>query len=185
MSFKVNTDLADESNLKPEGEYEVIITKWKYKTTKNEKMAVNFFYVIRNDVEQPYKNGYIFNDVWKRPFPLPEDKETDGYNCNILMGIASAVKIPSGAEFESFEKFLDSLIGKPVRVVLYHETWQNKINEKVRKHLETQFPDVKHIPKDQTAGSHYAAPQNTYASSSNNSENAIPEVDDDDDDYPF
>ena len=36
--------------------------------------------VIRNDVEQNYKNGYIFDTLWKKKEPTNADLQVKGYS---------------------------------------------------------------------------------------------------------
>ncbi len=115
MAFRTDTSKEQESNtLKPEGNYEVIIDAWQRRTTPNGAMSIGFTYVIRNDIEQGYKNGLIFHDVWKRKEPTPDDLEAEGYNFGQLMAIAKAAGLPANEEYESFDEFLNALVGKPV-----------------------------------------------------------------------
>lgn len=158
MAFRTDTSKKQENGLKPEGDYEVMIDSWKRRTTPNGAMSIGFTYVIRNDVEQGYKNGLIFHDVWKKKEPTPDDLTAEGYNFNQLMAIADAAGLPANADYESFDAFLNALVGKPVKVHLFHSPYNGKTYEKVDKHFRTNFPEVKHKPKDKPAAPGYAAP---------------------------
>lgn len=182
MAFRTNSSKANEgSSVKEEGYYEVIIDAAEVRTIPSSgKQKVGLCYVIRNDVEQKYRNGLIFHDVWKKREPNEDDMQVDGFNFGQLMSIASAAKLPDGQEYETLDKFLAELRGKAVRVHLFHDEYNGKIYEKVDRHMPTDFPDVKHKPKEKATGTSYAAaPQTTFASSADKA----PQVGDDD--YPF
>lgn len=159
MAFRTDTSKKQEnSTIKPEGDYEVIIDSCTRRTTKNGAMSIGFTYVIRNDVEQGYKNGLIFHDVWKKKEPSPDDMTAEGYNYNQLMAIADAAGLPANADYDSFDAFLNALIGKPVKVHLFHSEYNTKTYEKVDKHFRTNYPEVKHKPKEKPGDTGYAAP---------------------------
>lgn len=80
MGFKANWSEAAQSNsLKPEGDYECLIAKVEERVTKNGKENLNISMVIRNDVEQNYKNGYIFDTLWKKKEPTKASKLEKSY----------------------------------------------------------------------------------------------------------
>lgn len=183
MAFKSDTSKKQEGNsLKPEGNYEVIIDSWQRRVTPNGAMSIGFTYVIRNDVEQGYKNGLIFHDVWKKKEPTPDDLEAEGYNYNQLMAIADAAGLPANADYESFDEFFNALVGNPVKVNLYHDTYNNKTYEKISKHLHTGFPNVAHKPKEKPGAAGYAAPSAAQFAAASAAPSAPNEGDDD---YPF
>lgn len=178
--FKTDTNKAAEGNtLKPEGDYEVIILKAEKATTPNGKEKIAVRYVIRNDVDQKFKNGLIFDDIWKKREPNEDDLSVDGFNYGQLMALASAARLPDGKEYENLDAFLAELTGKPLKVHLYHDDYNDKYYEKVNKRYPTDFSDVKHVQKMSSPNStSYAAPpaanfaaQTTAAA--------------DDDEYPF
>lgn len=178
--FKTDTNKAIEGGtLKPEGDYEVIILKAEKTTTPNRKEKIAFRYVIRNDVDQKFKNGLIFDDIWKKREPNEDDLSVDGFNYGQLMALARAARLPDGKEYESLDAFLAELIGKPLKVHLYHDDYNDKYYEKVDKKYPTDFPDVRHVQKVSASGNAgYAAPPpadfvaQTQAAAAN-------------DDYPF
>ena len=67
------------NSLKPEGDYECLIAKAEERDYTNskgeEKTCLNISFIIRNDVEQGYKNGHIFHTLWKRREPTENDKQ--------------------------------------------------------------------------------------------------------------
>lgn len=186
MAFKTNSSKASEGgNLKPEGDYEVLIDSAKIedfpKADGTTTQRIKLKYVIRNDVEQKYKNAYLFNDIWKKKEPNEDDMCVDGFNFGQLMAVSDAAKLPDNKEYESVSAFLAELVGKPVKVHLYHNLYNGKTYEKINEHKPTDFPNVAHKAKA-------AAPANTYAvppaQSFAASAAAAADVSDDDD-YPF
>ena len=180
MGFNANTSKASEGNtIKPEGDYEVIIAEIKRKQTPSGAQSIGFKYTVRNDVAQSYQNACIFHDVWKKKEPNADDLMAEGYNYAQLMAIADAAGMAANADFESFDAFLNALVGKPVKVHLYHNEYNGKISERVDKHNKTAFPAVNHKQKTAATGSSYApTPEANYAAPAANPAN-------NNDDYPF
>ncbi|MCH5205672.1 MAG: DUF669 domain-containing protein [Oscillospiraceae bacterium] len=181
MAFKTNNSKASEGFiLKPEGDYEVIIEGAEIRTLQSGAQKIGFKYVIRNDVEQRFQNGKIFDDVWKKKDPNADDLAVDGFNFGQLMAIASAARLPDGQDYETLAEFLAALTGKPMKVHLYHDDYNDKYYEKVDRHYPTDFPEVKHIAKAPANPAGYAAPAATSFAGS------IPIAPvEDDDEYPF
>lgn len=177
--FKTDTNKATEGNTpKPAGDYEVVVLEAKKAVTPNGKEKIALRYVIRNDVDQKFKNGLIFDDIWKKHEPNEDDLSVDGFNFGQLMALARAARLPDGKEYESLDAFLAELVDKPLKVHLYHDPYNGKVNEKVDKKYPTDFPDVKHVRKTRapsTAG--YAAPPAA--------DFAVQTAAASDDDYPF
>lgn len=181
--FKTDTNKATEGNmLKPEGDYEVIILKAEKTTTPNRKEKIAVRYVIRNDIDQKFKNGLIFDDIWKKREPNEDDLSVDGFNYGQLMALARAARLPDGKEYESLDAFLAELIGKPLKVHLYHDDYNDKYYEKVDMRYPTDFPDVRHVQKvSAPSAAGYAAPPAAdfaaYTAAAGSASS--------DDDYPF
>lgn len=185
MAFKTNSSKASEgSSIKPEGDYEVLIDSAKIedfpKADGTTTQRIKLKYVIRNDVEQKYKNAYLFNDIWKKKEPNEDDLSVDGFNFAQLMAVSDAARLPDNKEYESVSAFLAELVGKPVKVHLCHNLYNGKTYEKIDKHYPTDFPKVAHKSKAPAPANTYAAPPaQSFAASS-----AAADVSDDDD-YPF
>ena len=186
MAFNVNYSKAQQGDgIKPEGYYEVIIHRAEEKTTPNGKRKISFRLIIRNDVEQGYKNGYIFHDIWaKTPEKLtPDDEAVGGYNFAQLMAVAEAAKLPQDKEYANLAALLSDMVDKPICVNLYHDTYNGKTNEKVKGIYPTKFPEVKHKQKTSAAAGTYAAkPAAQFAAAPAAPAEAASEADDD---YPF
>lgn len=159
MGFKANQAEAEQgNNIKPEGDYECIIVKCEERTTKNGATGLNFTYVIRNDVEQKFKNGYIFDTLWKRKEPTQADMSVNGYGFGQIMAMGKATKLPDGKDYENLEAFIADLMNKPIRITIKHEEYKGNMQERVSYKNATKYPDVKHIMKTKTNTA-----QTTYA----------------------
>lgn len=166
MGFKANWSEAAQSNsLKPEGDYECLIAKVEERVTKNGKENLNISMVIRNDVEQNYKNGYIFDTLWKKKEPTNADLQVKGYSYGQIMALGKAAGLPDGKDYDSLEQFLEELIKKPVRVTIKHGEWNGEKREEVSWLNPTKFPTVKHTFKQSQSSTAqtYAQPQQSYA----------------------
>lgn len=171
MGFKANWSEATQSNsLKPEGDYECLIAKAEERDYTNskgeEKTCLNISFIIRNDVEQGYKNGHIFHTLWKRREPAENDMQVNGYSYGQIMALGKAAGLPDGKEYDSLEQFCGELVNKPLRVTIKHEEYNGKTQERVSWRNPTKYPTVKHIPKQTTTNTAtaYAQPQQSYAS---------------------
>lgn len=160
MAFRTNTSKAQEggNSLKPEGDYEVIIDTAEVTRTQSGKDKINIVYVIRNDVQQAYQNGLIFDSIWKKKEPNEDDQSIGGYNFGQLMAIADAAKLPDGKEYADLGAFLAELKGKPLRVHLYHDDYNDKWYEKIDRHEPTALTAVKHKSKGKAAPTRTSAP---------------------------
>ncbi len=165
MGFKNNYAEADMgNNIKPEGDYECIIQKIEERTTRNGATGLNISMVIRNDVEQKFRNGFIFHTLWKRREPTEMDKQVNGYGFGQVMALGKSAGLPDGKDYESLTEFCNDLINKPVRVNLKHEEYNGKMQERVNYLNPTKFPEVKHIPKSTSQQNGFTAPaQQSFA----------------------
>lgn len=166
MGFKANqSEATQQSNIKPEGDYECIILNIEERTTRNNSTGLNISMVVRNDVEQGYKNGYIFHTLWKRKEPTEADMSVNGYGFGQIMALGKAAGLPDGKDYDSLKQFCDELIKKPVRVTLKHGEWNGEKREEVRWLNPTKFPNVQHIFKESAASAQnaYSQPQQSYA----------------------
>lgn len=184
MAFRTNTSKAQEGGnpLKPEGDYEVIIDTAEVTRTQSGKDKINIVYVIRNDVQQAYQNGLIFDSIWKKKEPNEDDQSIGGYNFGQLMAIADAAKLPDGKEYADLGAFLAELKGKPLRVHLYHDDYNDKWYEKIDRHEPTTLTAVKHKAKGKPAPTRTSAPAPTPAPAQTAAPAAFAPADDP---YPF
>lgn len=181
MGFKNNFDEAKEFNgIKPEGDYECLISKVEERQTKvSQKTYLSVAYVVRNDVDQSYKNALIFQNFWKRKEPTDADKSVNGYSFNQIMSLGLAAGLQDGKEYSDLDDFCKDLIGRPVRVTIKHDEYNGNVTEQVSWTNKTKFPTVKHTAKDGTL----AGKPVQYQPSNVNT--TAPAVDIADDDLPF
>lgn len=165
MGFTNDYSQADQGGLKPEGDYEVIITKAEEKQTKNGETGLNLSMVIRNDVEQKYQNGYIFHTLWKRKEPTAADMQVNGYGFGQIMALGKAAGLPDGKDYADLAAFLADVVKKPVRVHLIHEEYNGTEQERVSYINPTKYPNVSHIMKKKpdVSANDYAKPSASYA----------------------
>jgi hypothetical protein len=164
MGFKNDFSQAQQNDgLKPEGDYEVIVVKAEERTTKNGKTGLNVSMVIRNDVPQAYKNGYIFHTLWKRREPTAADLQVKGYGFGQIMALGKAAKLPDGKDYPDLEAFLADVANKPVRVHIIHDEYNGTKREAVSYLNPTSYPEVRHVFKKPAEPNVYAAPQTAYA----------------------
>lgn len=174
MGFSTNYDgLSENSELLPEGEYECVIKSADLNTTKNGTPYFDVRFVVRNDVEQKYKNKYIFHSMWKKKEPTPADAQVDNFSFKQIMSLAKAVKLPQGKTYETLDQMGADMVGKPVLVTIEHNTYKDSTTERVKYTNESKYPDCRHVFKEaaQTTQAGYAQPQ---AQSFANSSPAVP-----------
>ena len=157
----------DEYGLIPEGVYEVIIRNIEERTTKKGKTGLNLSLVIRNDVEQKYKDRYLFHTLWKRKEPTPADMQVQGYSFKQLMQLAKSAKLPSGKAYETVQQLCEDMLKKPLKVTVGHETTTYNDKEETREIIkyinESKFPECNHVFKEKKT----SAVSETFASQNN------------------
>lgn len=142
--FQINHDESfSGSTLMPEGEYEIIIKSANEDATKSGTVYINIPLIVRNDVEQPYKNKYIFYSIWK-------NKQTGEYNPKAFNTIAKAIGIENGRKFANLEEMLESFKGKTARITLKHEEYNGKTSERVSFWNPTKTAICAHQFKEKT-----------------------------------
>lgn len=162
MNFTTNYDnVGTGSDLIPEGEYECVVKTAALNRTSQGKPYFDVRLVIRNDVSQKFANRYIFHSIWKKKDPSEADMQLDGFSFKQIMSLAKAAKLPAGKAYASLDEMGKDLIGKPVRVEIYHDTNPNngQTKERVKYVNETKYPDCKHVFKESAP----AANNQTYA----------------------
>ena len=143
--FEVNHDDAQSGNsLMKEGDYEIIVKQAFENATKGGTVYISIPLIVRNDVDQQYKNKHIFHSVWK-------SKDTGEYNTGMLNTICKALKIPNGTKFKDLEELLAALVGKTAMVTIKHKEYNGEKQENVAYWNETKFPECKHVFKNNEA----------------------------------
>lgn len=142
--FQINhEDSYSGSKLMPEGEYEVIIKSANEDATKAGTVYINMPLIVRNDVDQPYKNKYIFYSIWK-------NKQTGEYNSKAFNTIAKAIGLENGRKFSSLEELLRAFEGRTALITLKHEEYNGKKSERVAFWNPSKTGTCAHQFKDKT-----------------------------------
>lgn len=162
MGFKTNLSAAQNDGLKPEGDYECIITAIEERTTNNGKTGLNITMVIRNDVQgQKYGNACLFHTLWKRREPNEFDMQVNGYGFGQVMALGKAAGLPDGKDYDSLRQFCEELINKCVRVTIRHDEYNGKKREAVSCINPTKFTDCRHQFKSSAQNTAAAVTQQT------------------------
>lgn len=144
--FTINHDEALDTGLIDEGEYEVIVAKAFEDAARSGTLFINLHLQIRNDIDQPNRNRYIFGSIW-------QSKETGQYHSGMINTVAKALRIENGKKFNTLEELLDDFKFKTARVTVGHEEYNNKINARVQRWEQSKFPTCNHqFKKEKFAG---------------------------------
>lgn len=90
---------SEEINIMPEGDYEVYVKDCCFSTTKGGYECIKFEFVVRDDVEQPFKKFHKFKQFYR-------DRDTNAWPVDKIGRYANALGIPNGKDFD-----LSDLIG--------------------------------------------------------------------------
>lgn len=158
MGFSTDYEnINDDFGVLPEGEYEVIIRNIEERTTQRGATGLNLSLVIRNDIEQKFKDRYIFYTIWKRKEPTDADKQVQGYGFNQIMRLAKSAKLPNGNAYESIMDMCKDLMHRTLKVTLEHREWNGKQQENVKYVNASDYPECKHVFKEKKQVSSDAA----------------------------
>lgn len=95
-----------ESALIKDGDYEAVIEKAEVRTlptSGKEKLSITF--IIRGDVDQPYAQRRVFEDIWK------ERESPEHFNRRRLNMLLSTQDVKDGTVFETIDDIIGTLIG--------------------------------------------------------------------------
>lgn len=139
--FKIDYDKAQEFGNVADGEYEVVVFNVKEDATPGGAEYLNFDLIIRNDIQQSYKNSHIFHKVWK-------SKETGKYSQGMVMALAKNFGLPDGKSYASFDDFLNDFAMRTAKVRVKNETSESNgkkyENLNVKKLETSKFPELQH-----------------------------------------
>lgn len=136
-----------ESYIKPAGDYEAVISKAHIEVANSGKEYISIPMTIREDVEQPCKNGKLYYTMWRRKEPTALDLEADGYSFNQIMRICEAVGIPAGTNFKDLDDILNQISWKCVVAHMEHEEYNGKKQERVKYLKKTNRPKAVAAPE--------------------------------------
>ena len=189
MAYTTNyADVPDGNELIPAGEYECIIKYAGEDSTKGGTVYMGVTLVVRNDINQPCKNKYIWHHIWQKKEPSPNDLACSGYSSKQINAVSKAAKLPNGKSYDTLTDWADELKNKCVRVTVEHEEYQGKTNARVKWINESKCPDCRHKWKgaEDVSGETEPATQKqpSYSSGPNSDDfQEVPTTSDDD--LPF
>lgn len=102
-----------------DGSYEVVVNRASEEATPSGAEYIELDLIVRNDVDQEFKNKHIFAKVWKA-------KATGKYNEGTIMAIADALNLKDGATYNSFEELLADFVLKTAFVTIKTEESSDK-----------------------------------------------------------
>ncbi|MBS4538193.1 DUF669 domain-containing protein [Clostridium sp. D2Q-11] len=140
FNFEVDHDDVFEGGLIEEGTYEVVVHKAFEDAARSGTMFINLHLIVRNDIEQKFKNKYIFASIW-------QSKQTGEYHKGMLNAVAKALQVPNGKKFNSLEELLNEFKGRTARVTVKHEEYNGNTNARVKSWEVSRFKDCNHTFK--------------------------------------
>ncbi len=143
----------------PEGDYEVFVEKAEERPTKTGRMQLSIQLRIRDDVEQACQKRLLFLNIFqKTPEKLTDaDRQVENYNYNHLFRLLDVTGIlESGKNFDSMADICRLLAGRELRVTVYYENWNGRLQERIDplKGVHESDPDY----SAPAASSSYSAP---------------------------
>lgn len=129
MSYTFSKANADKDFDKiPDGDYEVSVESMKEATTKNGKDKIAIGFRIREDVEQPCKGRFLWDDIWK------EKDNPSQYNHLRLDQLIGTQHVEDGTSFETVDDIARVMVGSFLIVHVKNEVdeWQGEKRERTR-----------------------------------------------------
>lgn len=145
MAFGISYKQTENNSIIPIGEYEVFIKSAEEKVTQAGKSYISVSFIVRNDVEQRYKNKYIWYSIWKKKEPNQADIACGGYNNQQIQFLSKAVQFSDGTEFASIQDWMKQLKGRVLKITIKHEEFNGKIRERVQKVDITKYPQYDEV----------------------------------------
>lgn len=102
-----------------DGSYEVVVNRASEEATPGGAEYIELDLIVRNDVDQEYKNKHIFAKIWKA-------KKTNKYNEGTIMAVADALQLKDGTTYNNFEELLADFVLKTAYVTVKTEESQDK-----------------------------------------------------------
>lgn len=97
------------------GDYEVIINRCSEGATPSGSEYIEFDLIIRNDIDQSFKNMHIFHKVWK-------SKDTGKFNMKTFNTIGKSCRLQNGKSYKTLQELMDDFYRKTARVAVKNET---------------------------------------------------------------
>lgn len=165
--FNLDFSKAAQTGGVKDGTYECLVNQATEKATPGGAEYFELDLIIRNDVEQPFKNAHIFAKNWK-------SKAENKYNEGMIMAIAQSLQLQDGKQYNGLDDLLADFILKPVLVTVKNE--ESEYNGKTYNNL-----NVRKWDKTNTKG----VMNHQFNKDSNQSFGTSTQIDINDDDLPF
>lgn len=120
MSYKY--DASDANGLVKEGDYEAIIERMEVKTIPSGKNKLSVAFRIRDDVDQAYKNKWMFKDIWA------EKDNPEVFNRKQINQLLGTQEIKDGTEFASINEIIKFLENSTliIHVSIEFDEWRGE-----------------------------------------------------------
>lgn len=145
MAFQVDhSQVKDGGGVLPPGEYEVVIKFAGEAVARTGTPYINITTVVRNDLEQQFKNKYIFHKMWRKKDPSQLDLECGGFSFKQIQSMSKAAGLPNGQSYENLEAWCEAITDKPILVTVEHEEYNGAPQVKVKWVNESKHPQCNH-----------------------------------------
>lgn len=141
MAFTVNTnDTQEQQGLMKPGDYEVVIKEVKEGQSQQKGTPyIQIELIVRNDVNQEYKNKHIWYTIWDTPATREK-----GIYAKQINTVSKHAGIQNGATFNSFQDWGKFLFGRPMLATVKLEEYKGEQKERVSFLSATKFPQCQH-----------------------------------------
>ncbi|WP_410496375.1 DUF669 domain-containing protein [Cellulosilyticum sp. ST5] len=141
MAFTVNTnDTQEQQGLMKPGDYEVVIKEVKEGQSQQKGTPyIQIELVVRNDINQEYKNKYLWYTIWDTPTTREK-----GIYAKQINTVSKHAGIQNGATFNSFQDWGKFLFGRPMLATVKLEEYNGEQKERVSFLSATKFPQCQH-----------------------------------------
>ena len=143
MGITINHQYTSE--LVPVGRYEFIIQSASQDATPAGSGYIGVAAIIRNDVQQNCRNKRIRHQIWMKKEPNTMDIAFGGYNAAQINALCKAAGIPHDKTYSALDELLKDLKGRTFEAELYHDKWNNNVNEKLRDLQSTKVENCTHV----------------------------------------
>ena len=140
------------------GVYEGLITGYEYKETQKGRKYISLNIVIRNDIEQKFKNSNLFYSIWTTQ--KPDVKTIEGYVLFNIATVAKACGLPEKIDANSLDELLSMFIKKPVRVTVEQGEYNGKTYANINKIEQSTYTIINHKFKTEEAPQGFAPVSN-------------------------
>jgi len=124
-----------------DGDYEIVVNRASEDATPGGAEYIEFDLIIRNDVDQAFKNMHIFHKVWKA-------KETGKYNMKTFNTMGKACQLQNGKSYKSLNELLDDFYRKTAKVTVKNEdseyNGKTYTNTNVKAWSQSKFNGLNH-----------------------------------------